>query len=187
MILYTVAVFVTLYGVTNAYYDEKLKECRVESECGGGFCYPESCQRNGFGKYSPLNPRKVCRGKLESHSRCYCGESRSCKSGKCTCGFCGKVPNGNSCARDVDCQSGYCKDPNFLLGCSGGRCTDKMSLLPDGRYCNGNEKCRSLQCTCNVCGRKLSRGYKCSTNDNCSSRRCSGGWTGTFGCRGKCD
>ena len=63
---------------------------------------------------------------------------------------------------------------------------EQFSAFTGGTCLNNGDSnsCKSLQCTCGKCGKKLPNGYSCSTNDNCESGWCNG--KVTIGCGGKC-
>ena len=83
------------------------------------------------------------------------------------------------CRRNSQCgHGGFCRGGSIWRS---GYC---VSRRPDGHSCNDNNLCRSGQCTCRTCGRKLANGKRCSTNHNCKSGWCNGRWTA--GCHGTC-
>lgn len=145
------------------------RRCKKNSQCPSNFC-------NGGSVWSSGN----CAALVPNGGRCLQnGDSNSCISKYCACGYCARLRDGQRCATNNNCQSGWCRG-TWTFGCRG-VCRSKAY---DGVSCSDSNYCRSGQCTCNKCGRKQPDNSKCATNDNCQSGWCHG--TYTFGCRGVC-
>lgn len=108
---------------------------------------------------------------------------------RCAGATTGKRELGESCSRNADCITDFCKngDSGTSVGCSGtcmtklpvdGDCSNSALNIPfDGIDLFGSEHaaCSSGKCSCGVCtanGSKLPANHACAEDEDCQSEYC---------------
>ena len=121
-------------GTNNSSLDGSLAVCNSNFECReAGPCESPFCNSDGTCEYTPISPGISCVD----------GEVGKCDAnGECRSEDAGGLADGETCTKNINCDSGYC---NAGVCCSGDDCCQ------DDADCEGNPDYDSTSCNDQTC------------------------------------